>query len=612
MERPDPSSDSAPKGGFFSRRLRRAAAHLPYLPQALSLVWAAAPGWTVGWSLLLVVQGILPVATVYLTRALVDSLVAALGAGGSWEVLRPTLFLVFLMAALMVTAELLRNATSYVSLAQSEHVRDHISSLIHRQSTRVDLAFYDSPDFFDRLHRARLEAGHRPVALLGSIGSLFQNGLTLVAMALVLIPYSPWLPLALFVSSLPVFAVVLRNRVFHHQWRRDTTADERRSWYYEWLLTARDTAAEVGLFGLGRHFRSAYQTLRRRLRGQRLALARREGLTEALAGVFGLVVTGAAMLWMVWRTVRGLVTLGDLALFYQAFNQGQRLMRSLLGQVGEIYSNMLFLGDLFEFLELEPRIVDPAAPPPPAALKEGIAFRDVTFRYPGRSRPVLDRFNLTIPAGRVTAILGANGSGKSTLLKLLCRFYDPEEGGIEFDGVDLRLLKLDEMRRLVTAVFQDPVRYSMTAAENIAVGSLTDSPGSDEIAAAAALAGADKMIAGLPDGYDTMLGTWFAGGSELSGGEWKRLALARTFVRTAPLILLDEPTSDMDPWTAADWVNTFREAVSGRTAVVVTHRVATAAAADIIHVLAAGEIVESGSHEDLVTAGGPYSTLWRT
>jgi ATP-binding cassette subfamily B protein len=432
-------------------------------------------------------------------------------------------------------------------------------------------------------------------------------------MALVLIPYSPWLPLALFVSSLPVFAVVLRNRVFHHRWRRDTTADERHSWYYDWLLTARDTAAEVGLFGLGAHFRSAYQALRRRLRGQRLALARREGLTEALAGVFGLVVTGAAMFWMVWRAVLGLVTLGDLALFYQAFNQGQRLMRSLLGQVGEIYSNMLFLGDLFEFLELEPRIVDPAEPiPPPAVLKEGIAFRGVTFRYPGRSRPVLDRFDLTIPAGRVTAILGANGSGKSTLLKLLCRFYDPEEGGIEIDGIDLRNLKLAEMRRLVTAVFQDPVRYSMTAAENIAVGSLSDSPGRDRIEAAAALAGADETIARLPDGYDTMLGTWFVGGSELSGGEWKRLALARTFVRTAPLILLDEPTSDMDPWTAADWVNTFREAVSGRTAVVVTHRVATAAAADIIHVLAAGEIVESGSHDDLVTAGGPYSTLWRT
>jgi ATP-binding cassette subfamily B protein len=423
------------QGSILGQVARRIAGQLPYLPRAIALVWEAAPRWTLLWGALLAAQGLLPVATVYLTRSVVDGLVAAIRAGGAWAAFRPALLLAGLLGAVLLLDELLRAAASFARRAQTELVRDRITDLLHRQSTRVDLAFYDSPDYFDRLHRARDEAGYRPLVLMESFGTLLQNALTLAAMAVVLLPSGVWLPLALLASTVPALIVVVRQRVRVHRWWLRHTADERRSNYFDWVLTARDAAAEVGFFGLGEHFRAAYRGLRERLRTGRLALSRTEGLSEAAAGVSALAVTGAAMGWMLWRAARGAVTLGDLALFYQAFSQGQRLMRSLLQQVGEIYSHSLFLEDLFAFLDLEPGIADPEAPAAaPAAVRTGLALEKVTFGYPGSARPVLRACSLEVPAGKITAVVGANGSGKSTLVKVLCRLYDPGRGACRSTG----------------------------------------------------------------------------------------------------------------------------------------------------------------------------------
>ncbi len=253
------------------------------------------------------------------------------------------------------------------------------------------------------------------------------------------------------------------------------------------------------------------------------------------AGVVALLITGAAMCWMVWKAVRGRATFGDLVLFYQAFNQGQQLMRSLLEQAGQIYANSLYLGNLFEFLALRPKVVDPAHPvPAPPALKQVIRFHNVTFRYPGSQRLALENFNLTIPAGQVVAMVGPNGAGKSTLIKLLCRFYDPDAGRIELDGIDLRAMPLHDLRRLITVLFQEPVHYNATVAENISLGDLEAGANSAEIEAAARAAGAEQCIARLPHGYGNLLGNWFENGAELSLGEWQRLALARAFLRQRP------------------------------------------------------------------------------
>ncbi len=454
-------------------KLRKAFSQLPNLPRATGLAWRAMRRWTLGWLALLVLQGLLPVATVYLIRWLVNGLVPAVSSHGGWPSLRPVLLPMGLMAAVFLMGELLRSAIVWVRTAQAELLKDHISGLVHAKSVELDLAFYDLPEFYDHLHRARDEAGYRPGELLESLGSLLQNGVTLFAMGAVLVPFGVWLPAAVLVSTLPALYVVIRHTLIHHQWRLQTTSDERRSWYYDWLLTSREAAAELRLFGMGPHFQSAYQGLRQRLREERVQMACKQGLAELAAGSFGLLMIGATMGWMVWKAVRGLVSLGDLALFYQAFHQGQQLMRSLLQNVGHLYSNSLFLGNLFEFLALQPKVIDRSNPIPLfPTLAPGIRFDHVTFRYPGSPQPTVEDFCLDIPARQRVAIVGLNGAGKSTVIKLLCRFYDPDEGTIELDGTDLRDLSIQDLRQQITVLFQEPVHYNATVTENIALGDL--------------------------------------------------------------------------------------------------------------------------------------------
>jgi ATP-binding cassette subfamily B protein len=318
------------------------------------------------------------------------------------------------------------------------------------------------------------------------------------------------------------------------------------------------------------------------------------------------------MVWIGWRALQGLATLGDVALFYQAFDRGQTLMRAILTNLGQIYSNSLFLTNLFEFLELEPAIVDPSEPKSvPSNLQSGINFRQVTFRYPGCERTALRGLNLVIPAGQIVAVVGANGAGKSTLIKLLCRFYDVDAGHIELDGIDIRDLSLRELRRQITVLFQTPVPYQATVSENIALGDLEYPLVDDEIKAAAQDAHAHELIKHLPRGYETVLGKWFAGGTELSVGEWQRVALARAFFRKSQIVILDEPTSAMDSWAEAEWLARFRQLVKGQTAIIITHRFTTAMQADMIHVMHKGRIVESGKHADLIAECGLYAQSWR-
>jgi len=428
----------------------------------------------------------------------------------------------------------------------------------------------------------------------------------------VLIPYGPWLPAALLVSTLPALYVVLRYAVLQHDWRQRATADERRAWYYDWLLSVGEAAAEVRLFGLQDHFRLAFEALRRKLRRDRLQLAKAQSRAELAAGLGGLAVSSGAIGWMGWKAVRGLASLGDLALFYQAFQQGLGLMRSLLDNVGQLYQNSLFLGNLFAFLALEPKVVDPpSAAAVPRPLREGIRFRDVTFRYPGRERAILHNFNLLIPAGKIVTLVGPNGAGKSTIVKLLCRFYDPHEGSIELDGQDVRSLAIEDLRQQIAVLFQQPVHFNATVSENIGMGDLRLARG-DTIEAAARAAGVDGIVDRLPRGYQNLLGNWFQEGTELSVGEWQRIALARAFLRQAPLIIFDEPTSAMDPWAEADWLKRFRELVAGRTTLIITHRFTTAMFADAIHVIEGGRIVESGGHQELLARGGLYAKGWVT
>ncbi|MEZ4867916.1 MAG: ABC transporter ATP-binding protein [Caldilineaceae bacterium] len=584
---------------------------MKFVPRALHLVWQAAGAWGLVWLLLLAAQGFLPAGLVYLTRLLVDEVSGALSQS-SWSSLQAILWPALLMALLALLRLIIENGLSWVRIVLAEHVSDHLAVLIHQRSANVDLAFYETPDFHDQLQRARDDALYLPLELLESIGTLLENAITFVGMSFLLLPYGWWLPLALGASTLPAFLVILRNHALLHRWWEAATVQQRWAKYYDTVLTLEDSAAEVRLFNLGPYYSTAYQAVRKSLREGRIAIARRQHWAQFLAGVWGLLLSALIALWVLWRASQARYTLGDLALLYQAFSQGQSLLHALLGSVGRIYRHMLFLGNLFEFLDLQPQVIEPSRPRSlPQPLQQGIHFENVTFCYPGSTRPALQNFTLTIPAGRTVAIVGENGAGKSTLVKLLCRFYDPVAGSITLDDVDLRQLATRELRDNLSVMFQTPVPYHATAAENIAVGQTSQSLDPAAVEEAARAAGVHEIIMGLPQGYATLLGKWFVDGTGLSGGEWQRVALARAFLRQTDLILLDEPTSAMDSWAEAEWLDRFRALVYQRTAIIITHRFTTAMRADLIFVMQAGQIVESGSHHELLAQNGLYATSWR-
>jgi ATP-binding cassette subfamily B protein len=594
---------------ILNEKLRKALAQLPYLPRALKLVWEVARPWTITWIVLLIVQGLLPAATVYLTKLVVDGVVVSARGDSSWPAVRHVLWQLLILGGILLLMEAVRNAINWVRTVQAELLQDHITALIHEKSVTADLAFYELSDYYDHLHRARTEARYRPVALLGNIGALLQNAITLLAMGAILIPLGPWLALALLLSTLPAFYVVVHYALAEYQWRQRTTSDDRRAWYYDWIMTTAEAAAELRLFALGKHFQTNYQALRGRLRGERFHLMRRQSIAELGASLIALGIVGGALGWMVWKALHGLVTLGELALIYAAFNQGQGLMRTLLENAGQLYGNSLFLRNLFEFLALKP-IVSQGSGVRVTDIETGITFTSVSFSYPDASGKALDDFSLTIPSGKIVAIVGPNGAGKSTLLKLLCRFYDPDAGTIAIDGNDLRDIATDDLRRLITVLFQQPVHYNTTVRENILYGDLKADLSETEMWNAISAAGAEEIVARLPQHEQTLLGRWFAGGTELSVGEWQRIALARAFLRQAPIIVLDEPTSALDPWAEADWLERFRKLAIGRTAIVITHRFTTAMHADVIHVMDRGRIVESGSHQRLLEQNGLYAESW--
>jgi ATP-binding cassette subfamily B protein len=595
---------------LLSSKLGGAATQLRYLPRTWRLVRAAAGGWTPLWLALVVLQGVVPPAVVVLTRPAVDALALAVQTAGA-SGLGDALVLLGAMAGLLVAGEILHAACDWAAAVQAKRVEDHLGGLIHEQAVAVDLAFYEWPEFHDHLHRARDEARYRPVALLANAGALLQSLVTLAGMAAILATYGVWIALALVASTLPALAVLLRFALRQHRWRIRATADERRADYHDWVLTSSDAAAELRAFGLGTRLRAQYRALRSRLTGEQLDIARSQALAEAGASLVALAVAAACVAWMGWRAIDGTATLGDVALFYAAFTQGQRMMRTLLASVGMGYYNVLFLGNLFAYLDLRPTLVDRGVAMPAAAAREApgldVRLAGVTFRYPGASAPALKDLDLHVGAGEVAAIVGANGAGKSTLVKLLCRLYDPDAGRILLGGADLREMKLDHVREAVTVLFQDPFRFNETIAGNIALGR---EAAAHEIAKAARAAGADTIAARHEKGYETLLGRWFEGGVDVSVGEWQRIALARALLRRAPVIVLDEPTSALDPWTEAGWLDRFRAVAAGRTAIVITHRFSTAMRADVIFVMHEGRVDERGTHDELVARGGRYAASW--
>ena len=604
------SDRTLPDSGEALRNARRL---LRYVPRALRLVWEAAARWMLVWGGLLAIQGLLPGASVYLTKWVLDGASEAIGQGLAWSNVQLIVVPGLLMALVLLLQQVTQAVNGWAQTALSEHVEDHIQRRIHDQAGRLDLAFYESSDYYDTLHQASSRAGSKSLEVLQQLGGLLQNGITLVTIAAILVPYGLWIPLVLILSTLPALYVVVKHNRKYHDWWEKRTMDQRQARYYDMMLTYDFAAQEIRAFDLGEYFAEAYSDLREWLRGERIELEKDKSVATIGAGLTALVAMGVVMAVMVWRAMRGLATIGDLGLLYRSFQQGQKLMRNLLQSAGKLYTNAMFLDHLFEFLAFEPTIQDPEKPrKEPPVPQESIAFKNVSFRYPEADTYVLEDFSLTLPAQKVTAIVGENGAGKTTLSKLLGRLYDPQEGRVLIDGVDVREYRVRDLREQITTLFQQPMRYQATVTQNIVTGNVHRAHSQEALEEAARRAMIHETIQDLPKGYDTQLGHWFENGTDLSGGQWQRIALARAYYRDAPIVILDEPTSAMDSWAENRWLQSFGRLIDeGRTAFIITHRFTTAMHADIIHVMHDGKIIESGTHDELVDQGGRYAESWK-
>ena len=592
------ASMNDPQGGGHPGTARAVRVHTALVASRVAamirLLRSTGDLWPAGLACLVVAGGAAPIASLFVVKELVDGFLSATAARGDWATLGPLLVWMGVAAAILLVQQLIQVAITWVRTVYAERLQDRIIGQLHEQSTRLDLSFFETPNFFDRLHRARDEATYRPAVLVQSLVQLLESVVTVCAMSVALTALGLWLPLALVLSGLPVLYVVVRFGLLEHQLRRLNATDERRAWYLDEVLTSAPYAGELRLFDLGARLRDAHARIRGRLHERRLDHVRRRSLAELVATVVGVAIAGGAGMWMAGQALVGAVSPGQLAASCQAFARGLSTMRSLLGHLGGLYANTVFLDDWFVFLALEPAIADPIRPRPLVSGRAvGIRFIDVTFRYPGAAAPVLDRFNLEIRPGTIAALVGPNGAGKSTLIKLLTRLYDPESGVIELDGVDIRDYRVSDLRLMMTVLFQEPVRYWQSAGENVAIGASAHPPSEVQVQQAVAAAGASSIIEGLADGYHTVLGRRFGEGAELSTGEWQRLALARALVRECPMVLLDEPTSALDPWSEADWFERFRAAASGRTCILITHRLHTARQADVVCVMEHGRVVRT-------------------
>jgi ATP-binding cassette, subfamily B, bacterial len=581
---------------------------LKNVPPVLGILWQSGPAVVVWGLVLRILVAALPAAIAYGASQIINGVQYYFS---HKAVLPHFWWLVGIEAGLNVLNGLLVRGVDYSDSLLADRYTHFVSVRVMRQAAMLDLTTYEDPVFYDRLERARVQATDR-LAMIQQMGRLFQQTLTTLIWTSILLWYSPWLVLLLALGVLPTFLGETHFAFLGYAKNFRQTPAKRQMDYLRQVAGSREGAKELKLFNLSDYLTNRFTRLSKDIYEENVALSRKKLLAGGLLGVIATLGYYGAYAFVIWRAVTG--SYNDIGEFYYLTNaiiQASSNLQQVFSTASGIADQALFLTDLLAFFEMKPTVAaNPDGALIPRPIRRGFEFRNVSFAYPGTTRRVLSNFNFTLAPGERIALIGENGQGKTTVVKLITRLYDPTEGQILLDGIDLRDYKLEDLHHEIGVIFQDFMRYEMTARENISVGRVESEHSQTEIESAAHKSLAESVIAKLPGGYDQMLGRRFESGVELSGGEWQRVALARAYLRDAQLLVLDEPTAALDARSELEVFERFAELTTGKMALLISHRFSTVRMADRIVVLEGGRLVEEGTHPQLIALGGRYASMF--
>ncbi len=584
------------------------------LPRVLRLVWSTHAGYTFSLGLITLLRGFSPAASAWITKLVIDSVIAALPPNNA--PVGNVIWLVLMQLLLSVVTSLLGTLSNITQQLLQDQVSNRVRLMVMEKANTLDLSFFENPEFYDKLRQAQEQATFRPVTMVSQTFDLARTMVTFLSMIFLLLRLEWWIALVALLVPVPAFIADSRYGWIGYQRMRRQSPERRQMSYFETVMTTDTYNKEVKLFNLGDFFVERFRTLATKFYQENRGILIRRYVINFLWSVVSLAANALIYLYVALQAVGGRISLGDLTLYSQAALQVGSSFQGLLSGISSTYENNLFVSTLFDFLEYEPKILSPTHPQAlnsyngvgPRGLS--VEFRNVSFTYAGKDTPALTNVSFKIAAGEAVALVGRNGAGKTTLVKLLSRLYDPDAGEILLGGRNVREYELSHLRAQVGVIFQDYVTYFMSARANIGVGQLSMLENSDLIQQAAAKSGADAVIEKLPDKYETMLGRWFNEGTQLSGGEWQKIALARAFIRDARILVLDEPTSSLDARAEYEVFAQFRQLTQGKTAIFISHRFSTVRLADRIFVIEDGELKEEGSHQELMALDGRYAELF--
>ena len=578
------------------------------VPAVLRIVWDSGRTVVVLGVVFRVVASVLPLGLLWITKLIIDGIVRVITT--HQPVPARLWWLVAAEFSLAVFGSVLSRGIDFLDALLADKYTRHVSVLVLKHAAQLDLAAYEDPVFYDRLERARVQATDR-LGMIQSIGRLVQQVITTVSLSISIMLFSPWLLLMLVAGVIPAFLGESHFAFLGYAKNFRQTPIRRQLDYLRVLGGSKEAAKELKLFGLAPFLTERFSRLSNQIYDEDVALARRRLEAGSFLSMIGTAGYYSAYVFVIWRTISGVLSIGELTFLAGAIQQASSNIQQIFSTVSSIADQALFLTDLIAFFEMRPAITSkPNALPAPRPILRGFEFRNVSFRYPGSPRLVLNGLNFHLHPDERAALIGENGEGKTTIVKLLTRLYDPVEGQVLLDGVDLREYNLEDLYREIGVIFQDFMRYEMTARENIAVGRIEQLDDLPLLSQSAQKSMADEVVGRLPRGYEQMLGRRFDGGVDLSGGEWQKVALARAYLRDAQILILDEPTAALDARSEYEVFQRFAELTAGKMALFISHRFSTVRMADRIVVLENGRIAEDGDHEKLTRLGGRYAEMF--